>query len=197
MKSLVTVATVLVFGFFSISSSAQYMGVRTGVGISNLITSTNSNSTFGRLFSVHVGATIDFEIADRFWLQSGTTFFKKGGANAFGNFNLYYLELPVTARFDFLEVGAEGILYARAGFYSGMLLTANFNGTKLDVGSRPGDDFKFFDFGIISGVGYGFNESIDVGLAVEFGFLNTDAEQSTVSLTNGAIMITANYRFGL
>jgi len=168
MKSLVTVATVLVFGFFSISSSAQYMGVRTGVGISNLITSTNSNSTFGRLFSVHVGATIDFEIADRFWLQSGTTFFKKGGANAFGN-----------------------------GFYSGMLLTANFNGTKLDVGSRPGDDFKFFDFGIISGVGYGFNESIDVGLAVEFGFLNTDAEQSTVSLTNGAIMITANYRFGL
>lgn len=197
MKNLVTLSAVLVFGFFSVSSSAQYMGVRTGVGISNLITSSNSNTTFGRVFSAHLGGTIDFELSDQFWLQSGVTFFKKGAANSFSNFNLYYLELPVTARFDFLEVGAEGILYARAGFYSGMLLAANFNGTKLDIGNKVGDDFKFFDFGIISGIGYGFNESIDVGIAVEFGFLNTDAEQSTISLTNGAIMITANYRFGL
>lgn len=197
MKSLVTVVSVIVFGFFSISSSAQYFGVRSGVGISNLLTSSNSNTTFGRVFSAHLGGTIDFEIADQFWIQSGVSFFKKGGANTRGNFNLYYLELPVTARFDFLEVGAEGILYARAGMYTGLLMAANFSGTKLDIGNKVGDDFKALDVGLIAGVGYGFNESIDVGLAFEFGFLNTDAEQSVVSLTNGAIMLSANYRFGL
>lgn len=197
MKNLVTVVAVVAFGFFSISTSAQYFGVRSGIGISNLITSTNSNATFGRLFSAHLGGTIDFELSDQFWLQSGVSFFKKGGANLVGNFNLYYLEVPVTARFDFLEVGAEGILYARAGMYSGFLMAANFSGTKLDIGNRPGDDFRFFDLGLITGVGYGFNESIDVGLVFEFGLLNTDAEQSAVSLTNGAIMISANYRFGL
>lgn len=197
MKSLVTVVAVITFGLCSISSSAQYFGVRAGVGISNLITSNNSNTTFGRVFSTHLGGTIDFDLADRFYLQSGASFFKKGGANFNGNFNLYYLELPVTARFDFLEVGAEGNLYARAGFYSGVLLAADFNGTKLDVGNRPGADFKFFDFGLITGVGYAFNDSIDVGLAFEFGFLNTDAEQSAVSLTNGAFTVTANYRFGM
>ncbi len=197
MKSLATLVTVIVIGLSSMSVSAQYFGVRGGLGISNLITSTNSNTTFGRVFSAHLGGTIDFELSDQFWLQSGVSFFKKGGANLSGNFNLYYLEVPVTARFDFLEVGAEGILYARAGMYSGLLMAANFSGTKLDVGSRPGDDFKFFDFGLITGVGYGFNESIDVGLVFEFGLLNTDAEQSLVSITNGAIMLSANYRFGL
>lgn len=197
MKSVVTLVTVLVFGFFSISVSAQYIGVRAGVGISNLLTSNNTSTTFNSLFSTHLGGTVDFDLADRFYLQSGLSFFKKGGANLNGNFNLYYLELPVTARFDFLELGAEGYLYARAGFYSGMLLSANFSGNKLDIGNRPGDDFKFFDFGLISGIGYAFNDTIDVGLIAEFGFLNTDAEQSTVSLTNGAIMITANYRFGM
>jgi len=197
MKSLVTVVIVVAFGLFSNFTSAQYLGVRSGAGISNLITSNNSNTTFGRVFSAHLGGTIDFELSDRLWLQSGTTFFKKGGANLAGNFNLYYLEVPVTARFDFLEVGAEGILYARGGMYSGFLMTANFSGTKLDIGNKIGDDFRFFDLGLITGVGYGFNESIDVGLVFEFGLLNTDAEQSRVSLTNGAIMVSANYRFGL
>lgn len=197
MKNLVSVVAVITFSLASMSISAQYFGVRGGLGISNLITSNNSSTTFGRLFSAHLGGTIDFELSDQFWLQSGVSFFKKGGANRSGNFNLFYLEVPVTARFDFLELGTEGILYARAGMYSGFLMTANFNGTKLNVGSRPGDDFKFFDLGLITGVGYGINESIDVGLVFEFGLLNTDAEQSFVSLTNGAIMISANYRFGL
>jgi len=197
MKNFVSVVAVIIFSLSSMSISAQYFGVRGGLGISNLITSNNSNTTFGRVFSAHLGGTIDFELSDQFWLQSGVSFFKKGGANLSGNFNLFYLEVPVTARFDFLELGAEGILYARAGMYSGLLMAANFNGTKLDVGSRPGDDFRFFDLGLITGVGYGINESIDVGLVFEFGLLNTDAEQSVVSLTNGAIMISANYRFGL
>ena len=197
MKNSVTVVALVIFALFSTFTSAQYIGVRSGIGISNLLTSSNSNTTFGRLFSAELGGTIDFEIADQFWLQSGLSFSKKGGANFNGNFNLYYLELPATVRYDFLELGAEGILYARAGLYSGFLLSANFAGQKLDIGNMPGDDFKFFDLGLITGVGYGINESIDVGLVFKFGFLNTDAEQSTVSLTNGAVLVSANYRFGL
>ncbi|MFK7810857.1 MAG: porin family protein [Maribacter sp.] len=197
MKSLATVVTVLVFGLFSSFASAQYIGVRAGVGISNLLTPTNSTAAYGRVFSAHLGGTIDFDLADRFYLQSGLSFLKKGGGRLNGNFNLYYLEVPVTARFDFLEIGAEGNLYARAGLYSGMLLAANFGGVKRSVGGTANDSFRFFDMGLITGIGYAFNDSIDVGFATQFGFLNVEPNPNLVSLTNATIMITANYRFGM
>jgi len=197
MKSLVTLVTVIIFGLFSMTTSAQYVGVRAGVGISNLLTPSYSSAAYGRVFSAHVGGTIDFDLADRFYLQSGLSFIKKGGGRLSGNFNLYYLEIPVTARFDFLEVGAEGSLYARAGLYSGMLLAANFNGTKQSIGGTTNDAFRFFDLGLISGVGYAFNDSIDVGFAAHFGFLNAEPDPGLVNLTNGTFMITANYRFGM
>ncbi|MGB6152472.1 MAG: porin family protein [Pricia sp.] len=196
MGKLATMVAVMVFGLCSISASAQYFGVRAGVGISNLLTSSETSS-FGRLFSTQLGGTIDFELSDRFYLQSGVTFFKKGGAGTVRNVNLYYFELPVTARFDFLEIGREGSLYARAGFYSGLLLAADIDGDALEIGNKVGDDIKFFDFGLITGVGYGFNESIDVGLVFEFGFLNLEPNQNNISLSNGAIMVSANYRFGM
>lgn len=197
MKNLITLVTVLVFGFFSITSSAQYFGVRTGAGISSLLTPSSSSFTYGRVFSTHLGGTIDFDLADRFYVQSGLSFIKKGGARPNGNFNLYYLKVPVTARFDFLEVGGEGNLYARAGLYSGLLLAANFGGQKRSIGSATNDAFRFFDMGLITGVGYAFNESIDVGFAAEFGFLNAEPDPSLISLTNASFMITANYRFGM
>lgn len=197
MKSLVTVVTVLMFGLFSALTSAQYMGVRAGVGISNLLTPSYSTTSYRRVFSAHIGGTIDFDLADRFYLQSGVSFIKKGGGRLRGNFNLYYLEIPVTARFDFLEVGAEGSLYARAGLYSGLLLAGNFGGAKINIGGTTADAFKFFDMGLITGVGYAFNESIDVGFAAEFGFLNAEPSPTLAKLTNATFMITANYRFGM
>lgn len=51
--------------------------------------------------------------------------------------------------------------------------------------------------GLITGVGYAFNESIDVGFAAKFGLLNVEPDPSLVSLTNATFMITANYRFGM
>jgi len=197
MKSLATLVAVVTFSLFSISASAQYIGVRAGVGISNLLTPSSSTAAYGRVFSAELGGTIDFDLADRFYLQSGLSFIKKGGGRLNGNFNLYYLEIPVTARFDFLEVGAEGILYARAGLYSGLLLAANFGGVKQTIGGTTADAFRFFDMGLITGVGYGINESIDVGFVAKFGFLNIEPDPSLVSLTNGTFMITANYRFGM
>lgn len=197
MKNLVTLVIVIVFGLNSMISSAQYFGVRAGVGISNLLTPSTSSAAYGRVLSTHLGGTIDLDLADRFYLQSGLSFIKKGGARSSGNFNLYYLELPVTARFDFLEVGAEGYLYARAGLYSGFLLAADFSGAKLGVGNKAGDDFRGFDMGLVTGVGYAFNDSIDIGFSAEFGFLNVEPDPSLVSLANGTFMITANYRFGM
>lgn len=55
-------------------------------------------------------------------------------------------------------------------------MAADFSGTKLDVGNRIDDDFRCFDLGFLTGVGYAFNDSIDLGLAAEFGFLNADPD---------------------
>lgn len=197
MKKLVFLVIVITMGLFSSISYAQFIGVRGGVGISNLLTPSRSSVSYGRVFSAHLGGTIDFDLADRFYLQSGLTFFKKGAATSRANFNLYYLELPITARFDFLEIGGEGSLYARAGFYTGFAMFGKFDGIKLDIGNKVGDDFKALDVGFITGVGYAFNESIDVGIMAEFGFLNIEPDNDLTSLTNAAFMMSVNYRFGM
>ncbi len=198
MKQLVTVTIIALFGLSSLSSKAQNFGVRSSLGISNFVTPNTTNGNFGRSFSFEFGGTVDLDLADHFYLQSGLSFHKKGAATfSSGNFNLLYLEIPVTARFDFVEIGAEGSLYGRAGFYSGLLLSANIQGRKFTVGGAPSDGFKFLDFGLISGVGYSFNEAIDVGLVFKFGFSNIEPNPSVSALKNGAILVSANYRFGL
>lgn len=198
MKKLVTVTLVVVFGLSSMSSWAQNFGVRASLGFSNLVVPEANENPLGRTFSFELGGTVDLDLADRFYLQSGLSLHKKGAATvSSGNFNLLYLEIPITARFDFVELGAEGSLYGRAGIYSGMLLSANFEGTKLSVGSTASDGFKFFDFGLISGLGYAINDSIDVGFILKFGFSDIEPNSSLVKIKNGAIMISANYRFGM
>lgn len=196
MKKSITLAILLLCSLSSFTSTAQVFGARAGIGISNLATPSTEANIFGRVTSIELGGTVEFDLADNIYLQSGLSFHKKGGATASsGNFNLSYVEIPVTVRFKFFEIGSEGSLYARAGLYTGMLLSANINGQGLSIGGDANDGFTFLDIGWISELGYSINESFDVGLVVKTGLSNIEPNPSFLKLNNVAIMLSANYRF--
>ncbi len=198
MKSLVTVVAVIVFGLSNVSTSAQYFGVEADFGISNVFISNPRAVGFNPLLSAKIGGTVDFDISDNFYLHTGLGFSKKGAATLDdGNLNFFYIQVPIGARFSFVEIGAESSLYAEAGLYTGVLLSAKFNGFKQDVGNTTLDDWKPLDLGLYTGVGFAINEAIDVGFATEFGLLNIDPEQSVFSFKNAAFMLGANFRFGI
>lgn len=198
MKNLITLVTVLVFGFFSISSSAQYFGVEADFGISNVFISNPRAVGYNALLSAKIGGTVDFELSDNLFLHTGLGFSKKGAATFDdGNLNFLYVQVPVGARFSFLEIGAQSSLYAEAGLYTGVLVSAKFNGFKRDIGNTTLDDWKPLDLGIYTGVGFAINDAIDIGFATEFGLLNIDPEQSVFSFKNAAFMLGANFRFGM
>ena len=198
MKNLAREVTVAVFGFFSISSSAQYFGVEADFGMSNVFISNPRAVGYNALLSAKIGGTVDFELSDNFFLHTGLGFAKKGAASLDdGNLNFFYIQTPVGVRFSFVEIGAQSSLYAEAGLYTSVLVAAKFNGFKRDIGNTTLDDWKPLDLGFYTGFGFAINDAIDIGFATEFGLLNIDPEQSVFSYKNATFMIGANFRFGI
>ena len=166
MKNLARVVTVAVFGFFSISSSAQYFGVEADFGMSNVFISNPRAVGYNALLSAKIGGTVDFELSDNFFLHTGLGFAKKGAASLDdGNLNFFYIQTPVGVRFSFVEIGAQSSLYAEAGLYTSVLVAAKFNGFKRDIGNTTLDDWKPLDLGFYTGFGFAINDAIDIGFA--------------------------------
>lgn len=198
MKNLITLMLTVTIGLSSFSASAQYFGVEADFGISNVFISDPRATDLNSLLSAKIGGTVDFDISDNFYLHTGLGFSKKGAATlSDGNLNLLYIQVPVGARFSFVEIGAESSLYAEAGLYTGVLVSARFNGFKQDIGNTTLDDWKPLDIGLYTGFGFAINDGIDIGFTTEFGLTNIDPEQSVISFKNAAFMLGANFRFGL
>lgn len=198
MKNLARVVTVVIFGLFGTTTSAQFFGVEADFGISNVYISNPRSVGLNPLISAKVGGTVDIELSDNFFLHTGVGIAKKGAASLDdGNLNFLYVQAPVGVRFSFVEIGAQSSLYAEAGLYTSVLASARFNGFKLDIGNTTLDDWKPLDLGFYTGFGFAISEAIDIGFATEFGLLNIDPEQSVYSFKNATFMLGANFRFGM
>ena len=90
---------------------------------------------------------------------------------------LWYLNLPLTARYPF-----GGGFYGEAGLQPGFLLSAKdkWDGEAVDWGEY----IKTFDLGIPLGLGYDFPNNFGVGLRVIPGVLNINAGERADSYTN-------------
>ncbi len=196
MKNSVKLLSFLMFALVSISAQAQIFGVKGGVGLAN-ITSPNqdTNDLFGRTLGAKVAGTIEFDITDELYIGSGLGFAKKGASSNSGNFNLLYIELPVGARYDIFEIGGSGYFYAAAGLNLGFMVSARFDGDKLNIGNTNDDNFKTLDLGLNTGIGVIFNDSFQVGLGTEFGLLDISTTD-TSNLKNIMLMVTLGYKFG-
>ena len=187
---------IVMLGFFGVTAQAQIFGVEGGLGLANI---TSSNQTvsdrFGRAFGAKIGGTIEFDITDDLYLGSGLGFAKKGASTITETFNLYYVNIPIGARYEFFEVGGSGYFFASAGFNVGVLVSANFGGENLSIGNSNGDTFKGLDLGFNTGVGIIFDDTYQVGLHTEFGLIDISTSNNT-SLKNIALMVSFGYKFG-
>lgn len=198
MKKSVKVIMVLLIMSLSFSASAQIFGVKAGLGLSN-ITSPDEvdNNFFGRALGVKLGGTVEFDITDDLYIGSGLGFAKKGASTTGDTFNTFYLEIPISARYDIVELGGSGYLYALSGFNIGYMLAANRGGNKVNIGTDAVDDyFKPFDLGLNFGVGVIFNERIEIGLVSEFGLVNIYSNDLS-TLRNSTLLVSFGYKFGM
>ena len=197
MKNSVKGLVVVSMLFLGCTAQAQIFGVKGGLGFANIGSPNESvNNRFGRTLGVKIGGTVEFDITDDLYIGSGLGFAKKGASTAFDNYNLYYLELPVGARYDILEIGGSGYLYGTSGLNLGFLLSANQGGDKRNIGNKAGDVFKGLDLGWNIGVGVIFDDRFEVGLLSEFGFLDISTSDNT-TIRNIALMVSFGYKFGM
>lgn len=197
MKKSVKVLVVATMLFLGFTSQAQIFGIKGAVGFANFGSPNETVANrFGRSFGVKIGGTVEFDIMDDLYIGSGLGFAKKGASTVGDNYNLYYIELPVNARYDILEIGGSGYLYGTSGFNLGFLLSANEGGNKLDIGNKTGDILKGLDLGWNIGVGVIFDERFEVGLLSEFGLLDVSTSNNT-NIKNIALMLSFGYKFGM
>ena len=118
--------------------------------------------------------------------------------------NLYYLDIPMLAKFSF-EVG-EVIIFAEAGPYLGIGLTGNWKvkksgeeavSEKIEWGSEDDDFFKRLDYGLTFGVGVVLFEALQLGVYHDLGLANisTYTDDGTF-IKNRVFRFTVGYRFG-
>ncbi|MBU2945769.1 porin family protein [Zobellia uliginosa] len=193
MKKSVKVLMILLIGSLSFSANAQIFGVEGSVGLSNISSpQADISDLYGRILGIKLGGTIELDITDELYVGSGLSFARKGATTSNDNFNLLYLEVPISARYNTFEIGDSGEFYFSAGFYLAPLLSAKIGDTKLDIGT----DIKGFDLGMNGGVGVIFDDRFDIGLSYESGFLDFSANEFNEQ-KNVAIMLSFGYKFDM
>ena len=106
-----------------------------------------------------------------------------------GTTRLWYLNFPLTARYQF---GTN--FYGELGMQPGFLLSAkeNYNGASLD----SKDNIKTFDLGIPLGVGYDFENNFGLNLRLVPGILNINEEEpDDYKDRNLVVSLTGTYTF--
>ena len=106
-----------------------------------------------------------------------------------GRTNLFYTNFPLVLRYQF-----NNGFYGEAGVQPGILLSAKdkYEGVSEDWM----DYFKKFDFGIPFGVGYAFDNNIDVGVRVIPGVSNiNESEYDSYKDRNFVVGFKATYTF--
>lgn len=193
MKKSFKVLVILAVAFISFSSNAQIFGIEAGVGLSSAVSpDTYVNDLYGRTLGVKLGGTIEFDITDDLYLGSGLMFAKKGASTTGNNLNMFYVQLPLSARYNMFEIGRSGAFYTSSGFY----LATPISAKQGDVTYTIGEDVKGFDFGLNIGLGVLFNDQIQLGLSYEGGFLDFSGNENNV-LKNTALLVTFGYKFGV
>ena len=150
MKNSVKVLVVLFMALVGASSHAQIFGIEAGLGLSSAVSpDTYVNDLYGRTLGVKLGGTIEFDVTDDLYLGSGLMFAKKGASTTEDNLNMYYLQLPLSARYNIFELGGSGSFYAASGFYLASAIAAKQGNITYTIG----EDVKGFDFGLNVGFG--------------------------------------------
>lgn len=163
------------------------VGVRAGVGLTNVTGDYEGDNTFG----FHVGAVGDYFFTDGFYGEAGLLLSKKGAKDKALDkaLDLWYLELPILAGYRF-NVSDDLAINAQVGPYLGYGLFGDFS---YEVMGHDVDVFKKFDFGAKFQAGV-FVSNFSANIGYGLGLANI-SENSDVKAHNSLIYLTLGYNF--
>ena len=218
MKNVIKISIVLFLMILTSASFAQTFGIKTGFTLSDMvikIDGENLGEEFKMKPGFHVGGTVDFGISDVFSIETGLTFITKGtrwkeSESYMGedyetslNINLYYLDIPVTAKVS-IPAGNTKI-YLEAGPYLGIGLVGNtvtkmsYNGEtekeKETIEWGEDDFLKRLDYGLRFGAGVVVNSFL-IGASYDLGLANISSYTDEGSkIQNRVLSFSVGYRF--
>ncbi len=202
-------------------SFAQTFGVKAGLNLADMLMK-DDDETYSEDFKMnpgfHLGLTAEFPLTDMVSFEPGlllsTKGFKMSGEETFmgetfkyeGKMNLFYLDIPLTAKAYFDIEGTR--IYGVFGPYLGMGLSGKsksevtYNGEKeteeedIKWGSDEDDDLKRLDFGLSVGAGFEI-KSIQIGLSYNLGLANISTyTDEGFKINNRVLGISIGYKFG-
>ncbi len=189
------------------NEKTSIFGIKAGLNLSDL--SGDAETTEPRL-SFHIGATVELMISEKFSVQPELIYSSQGGR---GEYFDYYMgnriEVEETLKLDYIYIPILAKYYLteqlsfEAGPQVGFLVSArfdaeaNFNGETESVDQNVNDSFKSIDLGLGVGMGYAFDNKLNVAARYNFGLSNIidddDAEDSKSQ--NSVFQISLGYRF--
>ncbi len=215
MRNLTKIFMVVVLAALGFQSFAQLsLSAKAGV---NMATFTNVDDS-KMLLAFNLGATVDYQLADRFSFETGLLLSGKGTkiesssnqggieVKATGKFNPIYLEIPLNGKYHF-NLGSTK-MYLTAGPYvafgvagkvkfelEGGLIPLDIS-RDIEWGSDDDDDLKRMDFGLNFGTGAEFGK-IGVGLQYGLGLseLGEVNQGNDKSAKNSVISLFVAYKF--
>lgn len=209
--------TILLTGFLFVVGvlSAQNFsfGIRAGYTLSNVTVKKPKglivdefDEPYKTLSSLHAGIDTRISLSERFAIVSGLQYARKGykseipqpnGSSTSAMNELHYLNLPVVA-----DVRLWKGLSLQGGIEAGSLLSAWVKSAEAKVDTK--NFYEDFDFGLVAGFEYRFNEALFIGLRHIFGISSiqqleiTDSNGASSGLAssyNRATQISAGYRY--
>ena len=233
MKSLSKIFLIVIVAFVANNVNAQEkfsFGVNAGATLSDMLAARNPsvNTPFGRnsyglTFGYTFGVTVDYNLTDNFFIQSGLSFITKGskdeytvtimteilGGTYYSELHKHknqslYLQLPIYAGYKFQVAESVKLLFNVGPYFAYGIGGKTKSEWKPQGGSGVsgsdkkdtfGDDgLKRFDCGLGFGAGVEFGK-IGVNAAYYLGLIGVHADNSSVTLKNRSFALTVSYKF--
>ena len=205
-------------------SYAQTFGVQAGLNLPTMYLEIEEDvlsEDFDQNPGFHVGATVEFPIKNAFSFQTGVLLSTKGFKvsqeetlldetfEIDGELNLFYIDIPLTARASFDVGGTEvyGLFgpYIGYGFSGKRISKISFMGQteteEVDVewGNEEDDNFQSLDFGLTAGLGVEYNSFL-FGLSYDFGLANIMPAEALeifdATAKHRVVRVSVGYKFG-
>jgi hypothetical protein len=211
MKKIAKLLAVVALCGMSSELYAQEYGIKAGLNLSNIYSTLNGNvvsDNYEMNTGFHIGLTAEYPIAKSISFETGLMLSTKGySVKEDGYFsiasttNLYYLDIPLTAKAAYKIGGIK--IFANVGPYVGVGLSGKVSSegnllgisgsTESDVEWGEDGDYERLDYGLTFGAGVGFGK-FTVGASYELGLADI-APSSYVETNNRVTSVSLGYKF--
>jgi hypothetical protein len=224
MNTYIKLSIVVLLIAIGTESFTQTFGIKAGLNLSNMIMK-DDEETYSEEFKMkpgfHFGPTIEIPISKLFSVESGLMLSTKGykesekitiGTSIMreweSKLNLFYIDLPITAKATFDVDGAK--IFVAFGPYVGMGLCGKYKYTdysyyvegdvydeNISFGSNEEeDDLKRLDYGLTAEAGFKL-KSIQIGISYRLGLANLSNDTEDLDQINNRVLgISVGYKFG-